>query len=390
LLARAFAGGCTAMTGVEAIANGVPVFKKPESKEAARTLVILAMILAALFLGVSYLGSTVGAHPSDQASVIAQIGRAVTPGSPLFYLVQVASAVILVLAANTSFNGFPLLAAVMAKDDYMPHQFGHRGSRLAYSNGIIVIGSVGALLVVVFRGSTHALIPLFAIGVFLSFTLSQAGMVRHWLTTGGRGWRTKLVVNGIGAVTTALVTGIVVFSKFLEGAWVIILIVPVLVLGFRAIHGHYATEKRQAKAAGTPPRPVRRNHRILVPVAEINRAVEETLEYALGSSNDVVAVHVEVDREAARKLKRDWQKWAPDIPLVVVPSPYREVVNPLLDYIRQERERQPDHQIMVMVPELIPRNWAQEALHNQTALGLLTALRHVDGVAVGLVPYRLN
>ena len=329
------------MTGVEAIANVVPVFEKPESRTAARTLVILAVILAALFLGVAYLGTVIAAHPSDQASVIAQIGRAVAPNSPLFYLVQVASAMILVLAANTAFTGFPLLAAIMAEDGYLPHQFAHRGARLAFSNGIIAIALVGATLIVVFRGSTHALIPLFAIGVFLSFTLSQGGMVRHWLKVGGRGWRTKLVVNGIGAITTALVTVVVLGSKFFEGAWIIAFIIPVLVLAFRSVHHHYASVERQITAK-EPPSRRRHRHRVLIPVGAI------------------------------------------------IESPYREVLQPILDFIGQEQERRPDHQVMVMVPEVIPRSWAQEPLHNQTAFELLAALRHMDGVAVGLVPYRLQ
>jgi amino acid transporter len=389
LIARAFAGGCTAMTGVEAIANGVPVFEKPESRTAARTLVILAVILAALFLGVAYLGKVIAAHPSDQASVIAQIGRAVAPNSPLFYLVQVASAMILVLAANTAFNGFPLLAAIMAEDGYLPHQFAHRGARLAFSNGIIAIALVGATLIVVFRGSTHALIPLFAIGVFLSFTLSQGGMVRHWLKVGGRGWRTKLVVNGIGAITTALVTVVVLGSKFFEGAWIIAFIIPVLVLAFRSVHHHYASVERQITAK-EPPSRQRHRHRVLIPVGGINAAVKQTLEYAISSTDDVTAIHVAVDPAAARRLKRAWKKWAPEVPLTVIESPYREVLQPILDFIGQEQERQPDHQVMVMVPEVIPRSWAQEPLHNQTAFELLAALRHMEGVAVGLVPFRLH
>ena len=389
LLLRAFAGGCTAMTGVEAIANGVPVFKKPESQHAARTLVVLALLLATLFLGVTYLGHLVGARPSDQASVIAQIGRAVAPGSVVFYAVQLSTALVLVLAGNTSFNGFPLLAAVMARDDYLPHQFAHRGSRLAYSNGIVVIGAIGALLIVVFRGSTHALIPLFAIGVFLSFTLSQSGMVRHWWRLRGRGWRTKLVINGMGAVTTAIVTGVVVATKFLQGAWIIVLIVPALVFAFRALNQLYARERAEIAPDRRPPT-TRRKHRVIVPVAEINKAVQRTLEYALSSSNDVTAVHVSIDDKRAKRLKSEWKNWAPDVPLVVVPSEFREVVPPLIEYIKSEQASRADHQVMVMVPEVIPPHWFEEPVHNQTALALATALRHLDGVALGLVPYRLS
>ena len=389
LLLRAFAGGCTAMTGVEAIANGVPVFKKPESLNAARTLMVLGTILALLFLGVVYLGHVVGARPSDQASVIAQIGRAVAPGSVLFYVVQLSTALILVLAANTSFNGFPLLAAVMARDDYLPHQFAHRGSRLAYSNGIVVIGVIGALLVVGFHGSTHALIPLFAVGVFMSFTLSQSGMVRHWLRIRGRAWRTKLAINGLGAVTTAIVTAVVVLTKFMEGAWIIVLIVPALVFTFRAIHQLYLRERGAIAPEGRP-HISRKKHRVLVPVGEINKAVERTLEYALSSANDVAAIHVAADAAQAKRLQKEWKEWAPDIPLLVLPSPYREVIPPLIEHIKKELAQRADHQVMVMVPEVIPPHWFQEPLHNQTAFGLAAALRHLDGVALGLVPYRLH
>jgi amino acid transporter len=389
LLARAFAGGCTAMTGVEAIANGVPVFRKPESVNAARTLVILAAVLAALFLGVAYLGNTLGAQPTDQASIIAQVGRAVAGSSPLFYVVQVSSAVILVLAANTSFNGFPLLAAIMARDDFLPHQFRHRGRRLALSNGILIIGGVGALLVVIFRGSTHALIPLFAVGVFLSFTLSQAGMVRHWLRERGRRRYLKIAVNAFGAVTTGLVTVVVVSTKFSQGAWVLLVLVPTLVVCFLAVHTHYAAEKRQVSRPD-PPHSRRRRHLVLVPVAEINRGVQKTLEYALASADDVTAVHVAIDPTAAKRLQKRWQDWAPGVPLLVLQSPYREVVETLVQHIRDEAEARPDDQVMVMIPEVIPRSWFQEPLHNQTAVALFAALRHVEGVAVGQVPYRLR
>src|SRR3984893_8414237 len=232
LILRAFAGGCTAMTGVEAIANGVPVFKPPETRNAASTLVILAAVLCALFLGVVTLGQAIGAVPSDQANVIAQIGQAVVGASPLFYVVQISAAVILALAANTSFNGFPLLAAIMARDDYLPHQFAHRGLRLAYSNGIVVLGSLAIALVIIFRGRTHALIPLFAIGVFLCFTLSQMGMVRHWQRVRGPGWSAQLVINAVGGVTTGVVSLIVVTTKFAEGAWVLLVLIPLLVAWF--------------------------------------------------------------------------------------------------------------------------------------------------------------
>ncbi len=245
LVLRAFAGGCTAMTGVEAIANGVPAFEPPESRNAARTLTVLACMLGALFLGVALLGRSIGAVPNDQANVIAQIGQAMAPNSPLFYIVQVSSAAILLLAANTSFNGFPRLAAVMSRDDYFPHQFSHRGLKLAYSNGILIIGALAIVLVIVFGGTTHALIPLYAVGVFICFTLSQTGMVVHWLHSKERRRHVKLAINAAGAVTTAVVAVIVASTKFLEGAWIVLVLVPLLSFSFWAIHRHYAHARRE-------------------------------------------------------------------------------------------------------------------------------------------------
>ncbi len=239
LVLRAFAGGCTAMTGVEAIANGVPAFNKPASKNAAGTLVTLALILGVLFLGVAGLGREIVAVPSDQSNVVSQIGRAFLGNSPLYYMVQVSLALVLMLAANTSFNGFPRLAAVMAEDSWFPRRLSHRGFRLAYSNGIIAIGSLAIVLIIAFGGSTHALIPLFAVGVFLCFTLSQAGMVRHWQRKRGEGWRRKAAINGTGAVVTGLVTLIVVTAKFTEGAWIVVLLIPLLVALFYGVHRHY-------------------------------------------------------------------------------------------------------------------------------------------------------
>jgi amino acid transporter len=299
------------MTGIEAIANGTPVFKQPESRNAAATLTTLTVILGALFLGTNWLGHHIGSVPTNQSNVIAQIGRAVATGwlSPLFYLVQLSAAVVLLLAANTSFNGFPLLAAVMARDDYFPHQFQHRGQRLAYSNGILVIGVLAAVLVWVFGGSTHALIPLFAVGVFCCFTLSQAGMVRHWQRTQGPGWRAKLAVNAVGAVVTGVVTVVVVTTKFAQGAWLVLVLVPLLAVTFMAIHAHYQRARQELTLDGPPPRPRREPQRILVPVNRLNRAVAETLAYALSISDEVSAVHVVVDPDQAKALEDAWQRW---------------------------------------------------------------------------------
>jgi hypothetical protein len=391
LILRAFAGGCTAMTGIEAIANGTPVFKRPEPRNAAATLTTLTVILGALFLGTNWLGHHVGAVPTDQANVVAQIGRAVATGwlTPLFYLVQLSAAVVLLLAANTSFNGFPLLAAVMAREGYFPHQFSHRGQRLAYSNGIVVIGVLAGVLVVVFGGSTHALIPLFAVGVFACFTLSQAGMVRHWQRVQGPGWRGKLAVNAVGAVVTGVVTVIVVVTKFAQGAWLVLLLVPLLVANFRAIKQHYRRAELEL-ILGRPPRPRREPQRILVPVNRLNRAVAETLRYALSISDEITAVHVAVDADQAKALQEAWERWGVQVPLQVVPSPYREVTGKLVHVIERVQAEQPRRDLTVMLPEVIPHRWWEEPLHNQTAFALELALRYHPGIVVTTIPVRLR
>jgi len=389
LVLRAFAGGCTAMTGVEAIANGVPALRPPSPRNAAATLIMLAATLGALFLGVAFLGRAVGAIPSDQASVIAQVAQAVAGATPLFALVQLSSAVILLLAANTSFNGFPLLAAIMSNDGYLPHQFVHRGSRLAYSNGIIVIGVLAIGLVIVFNGSTHALIPLFAVGVFLCFTLSQAGMVRHWLAHHGAGWRIKMAINGLGAVTTGTVTAIVVAVKFTEGAWLIAIIVPALILLFVRIHAYYGRARQELAIDLLPPlTPI--IHTILVPVAALNRPAYHTLAYARSLTDHVIAVYIADSDEHKAQMRQKWAEWGPDIPLVVLDSPYRAVVGPLMRYIEEVDARDPDDLLTIVLPEMVPDHWWDNALHNQTALRLKAALLFRPNTVVTSVPYHMR
>jgi amino acid transporter len=389
LVLRAFAGGCTAMTGVEAIANGVPAFEKPAERNAAATLTILAVILGGLFLGVAVLGRVIGAVPSDQRNVVAQIGETFAGGTPLYYAVQSSAAAVLLLAANTSFNGFPRLAAVMAEDDYFPHQFSHRGQRLAYSNGIAVIGVLAIVLVIAFRGSTHALIPLFAVGVFLCFTLSQGGMVAHWWRSRDTGWRWKLAVNGGGALVTAAVTLVVLGTKLTQGAWIVLLLVPLIVLNVNAIHRHYRAARRSlfvARARITR----QQQHCILVPVAAMNRAVEAALEYACSMSTDVTAVHIAVDDEVACRFREAWSDWAPEVPLTVVASPYREVIAPLIELVERTKRATGDAPVTVVLPEVFPDHLWQQPLHNQLGLAIELALLGRPGVVVTSVPVRLR
>ena len=390
LILRAFAGGCTAMTGVEAIANGVPLFQRPEPKNAASTLTALALMLGALFLGVAGLGVVVGAVPSDQENIIAQIGWAFVGGTPLYYLVQVSAAIVLLFAANTSFNGFPRLAAVMAQDNWFPHQFSHRGIRLAYSNGIIAIGGLAIVLVVAFGGSTHALIPLFAVGVFVCFTLSQAGMVSHWLRERSSKWQAKMLVNGIGALTTAAVSVIVMATKFTAGAWIVLLLIPLLVGTFYAIHRHYVTVGRELAIEQLPPLRQHYQQPTFVLVGYMGLGAARALQYAYSISEDVTAIHFAADEEAARDFERRWKKWAPDVALEVIPSPYREIVAPLLELVERRRGADhPDETVTIVLPEVVPSHWWQEPLHNQVDLVIRLALRGRPGIVVTSVPVRL-
>jgi hypothetical protein len=312
----------------------------------------------------------------------------VAGGGPLFYIVQISSALILSLAANTSFNGFPLLAAVMAHDGYFPHQFSHRGLRLAYSNGIVVLGLLAVALVVAFGGQTHALIPLFAVGVFLCFTLSQSGMVRHWLREQGPGWRSKLAVNGLGAFTTGVVTLVVIGSKFTEGAWIVVVLVTLLVWGFLSIHGHYAEQARELDE-GAPPRPVPERHTILLPVSKLDLSVSETVAYGLSLGAPMRALHVVIDDDVAKKLREDWDAWGVDVPLVMVESPYRTLMGPLLHEIHRVH-REAGGLVTVLLPEVVPRRWWQEVLHNQTVFTLQVALRRQPHVVVTALPVQLR
>jgi amino acid transporter len=390
LVLRAFAGGCTAMTGVEAIANGVPAFRSPASKNAAGTLITLAVILATLFLGVAALGHAIGAVPTDQMNVIAEIGKKFAgSGSPLFYLVQISTAIILMLAANTSFNGFPRLAAVMAADDWFPHRLSHRGMRLAYSNGILAIGAAAIVLVVAFGGSTNSLIPLFAVGVFLCFTLSQTGMVRHWHKEGGPRWRRKAAINGTGAVATAIVTLIVVGTKFTAGAWIVVLLVPSLVTVFYWVHKHYTRSRAELAIDRVPPakpEPVE----VLVPVAHLNRAAAGALSYARSISDRVLAVHVAAEEERRRDIEDRWADWAGDgVPLKVVESPYREVISPFVDLVEEHAARS-EQPVTVVIPTVVPEHIWQEPLHNQLEYALSLALLDKQNVVVASVPVQLS
>jgi amino acid transporter len=387
---RAFASGCTALTGVEVISNGVSAFKKPEPQNAALTMLGMATILATLFLGISVLAYQFGVLPKEDETVVSQIARATFGDGPMYYLVQASTMLILILAANSAFAGFPRLASILARDGYMPHQMAGMGDRLVFSNGIIILGFFSCLLIVLFQGDTHALIPLYAVGVFLSFTLSQAGMVKRWLTKKGPHWRKKLAINGIGAFATGTATIIIASTKFIHGAWIVIVLIPLLIMMFRAIRSHYTAVAEQVALArdARPPRP--RRNVVIIPIGGVNRAVVRAVDYARSHSGEVKAVLVDVDKEETALIEMKWAQWGCGVPLIVLPSPYRSILKALLDYIEEHLHKDPDCWITVVVPEILPARWWQNILHNQRALLLKAALLFKERVVLIDVPFHLT
>jgi amino acid transporter len=394
LLLKAFASGNAALTGLEAISDGVSSFEKPEWKNARITLAWMAVILATLFIGISFLAVQFVVIPSDSDTVLSQLGRiAFGNGSPVYYLFQAATVMILILAANTAFLDFPRLCYFLARDRFMPSLFQYRGERLAYTYGIVALAIAASLLVLAFNAQTHALIPLYAVGVFLSFTLSQSGMVVRWWRNREPGWRLSLPINALGAVCTGIVTIIVATEKFIEGAWMVILFIALLTLILRAINRHYvavADELAIDDLSDSRPRQLAEPI-VLVPVPNLNRASLRTLEVAHSISSDVTALFVTDDLNAAEALRKRWAQWdGGDTPLVVLESPYRSLITPLLAYVDAQRAQHPRRTIMVMLGEFVPRHWWEWLLHGQSALRLKAALFFRPNVVVADVAYHLT
>jgi amino acid transporter len=396
LILRAFASGSAALTGIEAISNGVPNFKPPEAKNAAAVLVWMALILTVFFVGLTALVHQLNVAPSETKTVVAQVTETVFGKTPLFYIVQAATAMILVLAANTSFNGLPVLASVMAKDRFLPRQFSFRGDRLAFSYGIVALGAGSAGLLIAFGGQTHRLIPLYAVGVFTGFTLSQLGMVLHWRRTRERGWARALVINGVGAVATGVVAVIITGTKFVAGAWITILGIAFLTYLLFAIRRHYdsVNERLEVRATAAEPASLQEateySQAVLVPVDELNEAVHRTVQYARSISENVTALHVSDSMEEAEGLRQRWEELLPDVPLVVIESPYRSFIAPILAYIDALDRSRPGEIITVALPEFVPEHFWQGTLHNQSAIPLKRALLSRANTVVIGVPYHLK
>jgi amino acid transporter len=393
LLLGAFSNGCAALTGIEAISNGVPAFKKPEAQNAAATLVWMAVLLTTMFLGTSVMAYLFQVHPHENETVISQFARIMFTGRIgwFYYVVQAATAAILVLAANTSFADFPRLSSLLARDRFLPRQFANRGDKLVFSNGIIILAVFSGILVVVFGGDTSRLIPLYAVGVFLSFTLSQLGMVRRWYATKSGRWRKSLAVNAVGATATFIVLCVFIITKFIHGAWIVVVVIPLLVLLFREIHAHYVDVAQQLSMNGLYQlQPIK--HSVVVPISGLHRGTIAALEYAKSISRDnhVTAVYVDFEEETTAKLRDKWERWAAGVKLVVLPSPYRELTRPLLKYIKRLERQQHDDVITVVLPEFIPAKWWQHILHNQSSLLLKGALLFKQNVIVTSVPYHLK
>jgi amino acid transporter len=387
LLLKGFSSGAVALTGVEAISNGVPAFRRPESKNAATTLVWMGVLLGGLFFGISVLAHRLQPFPSHDRTVMAQLGLAVFGNGALFVVLQFATAAILTLAANTAYNGFPSLSSIIARDGYLPRQLANRGDRLVYSNGIIVLAAAAAALLVAFGGLTNALIPLYAVGVFTSFTLSQWGMVRHHLRIREAGWRRSTVLNALGAVATLVVLLIVAGTKFTSGAWVPIVVIPLIVLFFKTIHRHYVTV---ADALSVPPdyRPPRRRNTIVVLVNQVHAGSLEALAYAESIAPEhVIALTVVADPEDADRLRKQWAEHAIYVPLEVVVSPTLELTNATLGFVDELERRWEDGIVTVLIPEMYVEHWWQHVLHNQSALALKGRLLFHKRTVVTSMPY---
>ena len=396
LILSAFSNGCSALTGVEAVSNAVPTFKKPQVKNAQRVLLLLALFVLLIFGGVSLLANLYHAVPQEGNTILSQISFAIYGNSPMYYIVQATTAVILLMAANTSYSGFPLLMSLIGKDGFAPRQLAQRGDRLSFSNGIIVLSIAAAVLIVVFQGNTTRLIPLYAIGVFISFTLSQFGMFKRWVTKREGHWVHKALINGFGALVTAVVVIIIGVTKFPKGAWVVIVVIPLLVIAMLKVKKHYNSVAKQLKMELTDIETAdidsfRYRNRVIVPIESLNKASIRALKYARTISDHVVAFNVSIDIESGENIKKNFALLHTDIPLQVQYSPYRKIVEPLLEYLESEEySYKKGDMITVILPEFVVNKTWQRILHNDSGKHLSSQLLQYKHIVVARMPLHLK
>ena len=409
LVLKAFSSGTTALTGVEAISNGITAFKQPASKNAGQTLIMMSVILGTLLLGITYLAIHIGATPSNEETVISQLARTAFDSRGILYLLAISSTtVILMMAANTAFADFPRLSALVAADSYIPRQFAYKGSRLVFSRGIVALAIIASLLIILFQASVSSLIPLYAVGVFLSFTLSQAGMAIRWFKSGklkggaeivergstikfDRHWLFKMITNGVGAASTLLVLSIFAVTKFLAGAWIVITLLPIIVLTFLMIHRSYAKLGKELSLERFMPRGRVTHHRIIMPIGGVHQGTLAALRYAKTLSDDITVVHVSIDEKEAQRVVEKWEQWGDGYRLVVLDSPYRLFIEPLLQYIDEiDATKQPNDVISIVVPQFIPRSFFTTFLHTRTADTLRRVLLNRKDIVILEVPYQVD
>lgn len=391
VLMRAFSSGCTALTGVEAISNGVPNFKEPRARNAAITLTIMGLIIVLQFGGVTYLAQVLHVTPNPDETVVSQIAALLVGRGWFYYLVQGSTALILILAANTSFSDFPMVTSLLARDGYLPRSFGLRGDRLVFSNGIIILSILAAVLLVVFRANTNSLIPLYAIGVFLAFTLSQTGMVVHWWRRKEAHWKRQALINGTGTLFSVTTLIVIAITKFIYGAWLVIIVIPLLVWMMLKIHTHYKDIADQLRVDDPIPYVHPDHIKIIIPVAGFTKVVANTVEYAKSLSQDIRAVHVAINEDKVDKVKAQWMSHYPEIPLEVLSSPYRSLMAPLRGYFNEiEKTTSPYELVMILIPEFFTTTWWQYLLHNQSGLLLKYYLTLKKNMVVASVPYHLR
>jgi len=390
LILKAFSSGCAALTGIEAISDGVPAFKPPESRNARTTLFAMVVILGSLFLGATALTHMFGIVPKPEETIISQLGRQIFGDGIRYYLLQISTALILLLAANTSFADFPRVCSFLANDRFLPRQLASLGDRLVFSKGIVLLGSLSMVLLVIFQGTTHHLIPLYAVGVFLSFTLSQTGMVKHHWTKREPKWRVSIVFSAFGALATAVVLMVIGVTKFIHGAWVVVALIPLLVVWFKSTREHYRKVAAQLALHDDVDFSKDIKHVVVLPISGLHKGTLDAIKYAKSIARDVRVVYVELDEAATDRLKPMWKKLNTGIELTVLQSPYRSVIQPILDYIRTVDREDQDDMLTVVIPEFVTARWWHSIYHNQTAFLIRTALMFERNKVVTSVRYHLN